>query len=330
MFPRRSTSPLLAVVGASLVMAGCGADPAATADAGDDRLTVLAAFYPLQFAAERVGGDRVTVDNLTAPGAEPHDLELTPQDVGRVSDADLVVLLEGFQPAVDEAVAADGAAAAYDVRADARLDLATAGGHEDEHATDEHATDEHATDEHATDEHAAEGSSDPHFWLDPLRLADVSDALAARLGEIDAAGASQYEANAADLRTELEQLDSEMQAGLTGCTVTELVTSHDAFGYLAERYGFTQVGIRGLSPEDEPSAADLARLSDVVTEHGVTTVYSETLVSPELAETVAAETGASTAVLDPLEGIADDSAGEDYLAVMRANLEVLRAGQGCP
>ncbi|SFT98262.1 zinc transport system substrate-binding protein [Geodermatophilus amargosae] len=324
----------------ALLLAACGSsgdDEAAAADG----VSVEAAFYPLQWAAQRVGGDRVDVSSLTPPGAEPHDLELTPQDVASLSDADLVVYLEGFQPALDDAVVEAGDAA-WDAGAAAGLSLTTTEehGHEDEeeHAEgeEEHAEgeEEHAEgeEEHAEgEEEHAEGEevTDPHFWLDPTRLADVGDALADRLAEVDPDGADTYRDNAAALRTDLEALDAEMEQGLADCAVPTLVTSHDAFGYLAERYGLDVVGISGLSPSSEPSPAQLAEISSLVQERGVTTVYTETLVDPAVAETVAREAGVQTAVLDPIEGLTDESAGDDYLAVMRADLATLQEGQGC-
>jgi zinc transport system substrate-binding protein len=249
----------------------------------------------LQFVAERVAGDRVDVQNLTSPGAEPHDLELTPRDVADLADADLVVYLSGFQPAVDTAVDEQAEDRAYDVARSARL----------------------------------APPSDPHFWLDPLRLADVADALAVRMARLAAADGPVFERNAATLRADLVALDGEFSTGLANCQSADLVTSHSAFGYLAQRYGLTQRGITGLTPEEEPSSGDLAKLTDFVATNGVTTVYSETLVSPAVAETLARETGVRTAVLDPLEGLDDSSAGRDYLEVMRANLATLRDGQSC-
>jgi zinc transport system substrate-binding protein len=298
----------------ALLLAACGSsgDDAAAAE---DGVSVEAAFYPLQWAAERVGGDRVDVSSLTPPGAEPHDLELTPQDVASLSEADLVVYLEGFQPALDDAVVEAGDAA-WDAGDAADLSL-TAAAHEDE-SEEEHAG-------HADEE----GAVDPHFWLDPTRLADVGDALADRLAEVDPDGADTYRDNAAALRTDLEALDAEMQQGLAQCAVTTLVTSHDAFGYLADRYGLEVVGVSGLSPSTEPSPSQLAEISTLVRERGVTTVYTETLVDPAVAETVAEEAGVQTAVLDPIEGLSDESAGDDYLAVMRADLATLQEGQGC-
>ncbi len=303
---------------AVLALAGCGGADDAAAGPGD-RLTVVAGFYPLEWAAQRVGGDRLDVSSLTPPGAEAHDLELAPQDVATVAEADLLVYLRGFQPALDEVATTEAADTAWDAGQVADLSpAAEEPGHEGETA-----------EEHG--EHAEEGGAlDPHFWLDPVRLATVGDALAERLAQADPKGAAAYEQNAAALRAHLEALDAEMQAGLGSCAVDTLVTGHDAFGYLADRYGLEVVGISGLSPSEEPEPAQLAEITALVRERGVTTVYTETLVDPAVAETVAREAGVRTAVLDPIEGLTDESAGSDYLEVMRANLATLREGQSCP
>jgi zinc transport system substrate-binding protein len=320
--PAPRCSAAAAATASLLLLTGCGgSDSSAEAAGVGDRLTVVAGFYPLEWAASRVGGDRLEVSSLTAPGAEPHDLELTPQDVAGVSDADLLVYLSGFQAAVDEAAESQAADHSWDAAGAANLSL-TSEGHDHEHGEEDHAEGE---------EEDAEGeeSTDPHFWLDPTRLADVGDALAAQLTELDPDGAETYEQNAAALREDLESLDQEMSDGLSGCAVDTLVTSHDAFGYLADRYGLEVVGITGLSPNSEPSADQLAEISTLVAERGVTTVYTETLVDPSIAETVASEAGVQTAVLDPIEGLTDQSVGDDYLAVMRANLATLQEGQSC-
>ena len=279
------------VVAVGLTLAGCAQRGAG---ASGSTVAVMTSFYPLQFVTERVAGPAATVRNLTKPGAEPHDLELGPRDVADLGDADLVVYLSGFQPAVDTAVDQQAESTSYDVAPAARLD-----------------------------------AKDPHFWLDPTRLADVGDAVADRLAEADPAGAADFRRNATTLRADLEALDAEMSEGLADCASADLVTSHTAFGYLAERYGLTQRGITGLMPEDEPSSSDLAAIADFVAANEVRTIYAETLVSPAIAETVARETGARTALLDPLEGLDESSQAGDYLAVMRANLATLREGQGC-
>jgi zinc transport system substrate-binding protein len=276
-----------------LLAAGCSTDD------GGDGLQVVAGFYPLEWTAARVGGDLVQVTSLTPPGAEAHDLELAPKDVGAIVDADLLVHLAGFQPAVDEAADTEATDHSWDAGTAADLVPVQDG----------------------------DGAIDPHFWLDPTRLAAVGDALAERLAEIDPEHAATFEQNAADLRTDLESLDEEVSAALADCAVDTLVTSHEAFGYLAEHYGFEMVGISGISPSQEPDPSALAEIADLVRERGVTTVYTETLVDPAVAETVAEEAGVGTAVLDPLEGLTEPD--EDYLGVMRANADILRDGQSC-
>ncbi len=292
----------------------CSSEPSTVAADPDEpeRIDVVAAFYPLQFVAERVGGDAVSVTNLTPAGAEPHELELSARDAGHLQDADVVVYLDGFAPALDDAIH-DVGANGFDVSDAAELDREGGSLHDDGRGGDGDET----------------TSVDPHFWLDPLRLAAVGDAVAVELGTLDPDSADRFTAKAAALRTELEQLDGEFGAGLDECASRDLVTSHEAFGYLAERYGLTQVGISGLSPDTEPSPATLADVADFVGAHDVATIYFETLVDPSIAETVASETGAGTAVLDPLEGLNDPSAGGDYFTVMRTDLATLRVGQGC-
>ena len=314
---------LAALTATALLGAGCSAEGGDSAADGD--VTVLAGFYPLEWTAARVGGERVSVSSLTPAGAEAHDLELAPRDVAAVGEADLLVYLEGFQPALDEAADSEAGNGAWDAGQAAELVEGAAHEHEgEEHAQEEHEGEE----EHAGEEHADE-AVDPHFWLDPTRLAAVGDALADRLAELDPDGAATYEENAATLRADLEALDAEFRTGLADCAVDTLVTSHDAFGYLGERYGLEVIGISGLSPSQEPSAAQQAEIADLVRERGITTVYTETLVDPAVAATVAEEAGVQVAVLDPIEGLTDESAGEDYVQVMRTNLATLQEGQSC-
>jgi zinc transport system substrate-binding protein len=270
-----------------VVAAGCGGGSGTAASAGKEE--VVAAFYPLAFAASEIGGTTVDVKNLTPPGAEPHDLEVSPQDVAAVREADLVLLLgRGFQPQLEDATG-DGD--------NVVLLLDTPG-----------------LEVHSDD--------DPHVWLDPVRYAKVVDRIGQALGSQGAAD---------DLKKRLMDLDSEFRAGLAHCERKEIVTSHEAFAYLAERYGLEQVAITGLSPEAEPEPRRLQDVVDLVRARGVTTVYFETLVSPRIAERVARETGAKTAVLNPIEGLTEDEAamGQDYFSLMRENLAALRAGLEC-
>lgn len=314
-------SRLLGLTAASLALtlvAACGTSGGSGGGSGadDGSLTVAAGFYPLEYAVSQVGGEHVNVQALTKPGTEPHDLELNPRQVGDVARADLVVYEKGFQPAVDDAVKGEATDTAFDVSPDARLDLAA--------TPDDHAGE--SDQEHSQHEAAA---TDPHFWLDPMRYADVGDAIAAELGRRDPANAAAYTTNAEAFRARLTTLDQEFRTALKSCEVKDLVTSHAAFGYLADAYGFTQESISGLTPDSEPSPSALADLVSHIRETGATTVYAETLVSQDVARTLARETGATLAVLDPIEGITTQSAGQDYFSVMRANLATLQAGQEC-
>jgi zinc transport system substrate-binding protein len=315
--------PLTSLLTATVLLAGCG-------QVGDDQAgngrRAVASFYPLAWVTERVAGDDWTVENLTQPGQEPHDLELTIVQTATLEEADLVVLEEGFQPAVD--AAAEGTDAPV-VDVATVVDLLPASGDQDPHAgetEEEHA--EHAGAEESEEEGHDDGDVDPHFWLDPLLVADFADAVADELSEVDPDGAGAYADNAARLRSDLEALDQEYTDGLADCERTTTVVSHQAFAYLG-RYGLDLEPIAGLSPDAEPTAADLARLQDLIAEDGVTTVFSERLVSPKMAQTLADDLGVTTAVLDPIEGLSDETAEEDYLSLMRENLTALQQANGC-
>lgn len=272
------------VVAVAVLVAGCAAE-----GSGGGREQVVASFYPLAFAAQEVGGAGVDVANLTPPGVEPHDLEVSPRDVQRIRSADLVLLLgRGFQPQLERAAGSG---------------------------------------EHVVRLLDARGvdplpNGDPHVWLDPVRFAAVVRRIGAALHR---------ERAAARLVARLRALDARYRRGLAHCARREIVTSHEAFAYVAGRYGLRQVAITGVSPEAEPAPRDLERAVDEVRETGATTVFVEPLFSPRIADTVAREAGAKTAVLNPIEGLTDAEVerGADYVTVMRANLAALRRALAC-
>ncbi|WP_426592487.1 metal ABC transporter substrate-binding protein [Cellulomonas sp. McL0617] len=320
MFSRTSHAPRLAAllvvagsVGMSL-LAGCSADATQGVTAGT--VDVMASFYPLQFVAEQVGGDRVTVRSLTPPGAEPHDIELSPAQVSRLDRADLVVYLSGFQPAVDDAVALTNPAHVVDAAQDTTLMTPSQERTQEVHVGDPLADEP---------EH---GVLDPHFWLDPSRMPPLVDDVARTLTEIDPAGAAQYAANAAALDQRFADLDVAYKTGLTTCTTRSFITSHEAFGYLADRYHLQQIGISGIDPEAEPSPARLAAVERYARKEGITTIFFERLVSPKVADTLADDLGITAAVLDPIEGVADP-AKNDYFSIAEANLDALRTALEC-
>jgi zinc transport system substrate-binding protein len=304
----------LAAVLVAVLAAGACSDGGAEGTAGaDGRPQVVAAFYPLFEAARQVGGDRVDVVNLTPAGTEPHDLELTPREVDRIEGADIVVFLgAGFQPGVEEvAKRSEGAA----IDALDGLTLMPESGEEEGEAGGEHAG----------------NGLDPHVWLDPGLLGRLVERVEAGLAKADPAGKATYAENSAAYRRELGLLDDDFGRRLRDCPRRVVVTAHAAFGYLTRRYGLTQEAIAGLSPESEPDPERLAQLAELVRSTGTTTVFTETLVSPKVAETLAREAGVTTAVLNPLEGLTQTEldAGETYASVMRENLDTLVKALGC-
>ena len=298
----RSLRALPVLAAACLLLTACTAGSQSASGAGTSgQVQVLASFYPLQYVTQKVGGDLVTVSSLTPPGAEPHDVELSPREVRSVGESDLVVYLSGFQSAVDAAIAA----------------------REPAHLVDAADT-VHLVKGHVGQEN---GALDPHFWLDPQRLASLAEPVAAALTAADPAHADSYAANATALTADLTALDAEFTTGLATCERRVIVTSHQAFGYLADRYDLTLVGMSGLDPEAEPSPARLREIGDVVRKEGVTTIFSEQLVNPKVAQTLASDLGITSAVLDPVESLTDPNS--DYRGVMEKNLTVLRAALAC-
>jgi zinc transport system substrate-binding protein len=264
-------------------------------DAGG-RLRVTAAAYPLAEAVRWVGGDRVAVTDLTPPGTEPHDLELTTTQVDRVLDADLAVVVGGgFQPAVE-----DAAARRTGPTLTARRVAGAAG-------------------------------ADPHLWLDPVAMRALVAALSTRLADLDPAHADGYRRRAARADARLRALDRSYAAALGRCERRIVVTTHAAFGRLARRYGFRVASIAGIAPDQEPDPRRLAQLAALVRRSRVPVVFTEELVPPGVARTLARETGVPTEVLSPIEGLtpSERRSGADYWSLMAANLGRLARAMGC-
>ncbi|MGZ4735034.1 MAG: metal ABC transporter solute-binding protein, Zn/Mn family [Acidimicrobiia bacterium] len=286
---------LALLVTLALVGAGCAHSSPKVA-AG--KIGVVAAFYPVAAAAQRVGGSCVQVTNLTPAGAEPNDLELVPDQVDAIQDAKVVFVMgHGFQPAVEKAAAQrDGPT----VRLLDRLDPTS--------------------------------NRDPHVWLDPVRYSKLVDAVTAALVKADPKCRTTFEQNATRYRAEIDQVGRQYAVGLRDCKRHTIVTAHEAFGYLARRYGLTQEGIAGISPDEEPNAQRIADLADIVRRKGVTTIFTEELVSPRVADALAREAGGvKTETLNALEGLTDNeiARGAGWASVMRDNLTKIEAALGC-
>jgi len=312
----RTTVMAVLLVSAALLTA-CGGEES-TGTAADEPLRVAAAFYPLEEAARAIGSERAQVSGLTPPGAGPHDLELKAPQLRALEEADLVVYLgAGFQPAVEDAVR--GLSEGTD-----RVDVLR--------ATPLRAVDAAIPGVRGEiDGETVLDGKDPHVWVDPARFLRVVDAIRDGFVRADPANADAYRRNAAAYRREIEALDRQFAATLGSCATRTLVTSHAAFGYLADRYRLEQAPIAGISPDDEPDSRSLVATARKARADGVRTVFFESLVPPDLARTVAEEIGARTDFLDPVEGLTGEQldAGETYVTTQRANLRRLKKGLGC-
>lgn len=278
-----------------------------TSTVPSSKLQVVTSFYPLYFFASQIAGDKADVSTITPAGVEPHEYELTAQDVLKIERSNLLVLNgNGFE--------------AWGDKIKGNIDLkqtviVTAG------------------EGLITEDVVEEGKKniDPHVWLSPVLAQKMVDKIEVGFVEADPDNASYYQSNAETLKSKLVLLDAEFIQGLTTCTNRNIITSHTAFGYLASTYHLTQVSISGLSPDAEPSPKQLVEVLKFAKETHVKYIFFESLVSPKLSETIAIEIGAQTLVLNPIEGLARDdiALGKDYLSEMRKNLVNLKIALVC-
>lgn len=335
---KRALLTLCAAVSA-FTLAACSGGTGTTGSSGQSDsqgLRVMASFYPLKYLTEQVGGTHVTVTSLTPDGAEPHDLDLSPAMVDSIGRADAVVYLKGFQTAVDEAVEQQSPKTAIDLADTVSLvDAGEGSNHpadeDEEEGESGHEGHSHEGHEeghsHEGHEHHHDMAKDPHFWLDPQRMADAASFIGEQLAAADPANASDYRANASTTADSMRELSETLSNRTASCQSKTFVTAHTAFGYLADRAGLTQVGISGLDPDSSPSAARLQEIAEVVKSQGVTTIFTESLIDPKIAQTLADDLGIGTAVLDPIESQVD--ASKDYTAVMNENIDALAKALNC-
>ncbi len=284
---------------AVLALTGFVAQRRQEKSAPSDALQVTASFYPLAHFAQQVGGDLVSVQNMTPTGSEPHDFDPSPRDVATLYQSKVFIYNGGgLEPWASRVLPDLEKTGEVIVNATQGMQLL---------------------------------AHDPHVWLSPRLAQQQVRAIEQALATTDASHAAMYAKNSDAYIAELEQLDAEFKTGISQCERREIVTSHAAFAYLAQDYGLTIVPIAGLSPDEEPSPARLAEISNFVREHGVTHIFFETLVSPALSQTIAHETGAHILVFNPLEGLTEEdiAQGKSYISVQRENLAAIRTALDC-
>jgi len=317
--PRAALFVSLIALVLSLTLAACS-DPASDSNKRPESsaLSVAAAFYPIEEIVRTVGGDAVAVFGLTPPGEGAHDLQLTASQVTKLGKVHIVFYIgDGFQPGVEKVLSTlpDSVQKVDLLKGLTVLDVVP----------------QLEGTEGETDGEVLASGKDPHVWLDPANMAAMARTVASVLSSVDGIDDSAVLAAADAYVTELEALGAEFDSALANCESRALVTSHRAFEYIAQRVDLRQVAIAGVSPDEEPSAKSLKAIARFADANGVSTIFFETLLPADLARTIADEIGATTDLLDPIEGFSQEDldAGASYLVAQRANLERLRKGLKC-
>ncbi|QQR54626.1 zinc ABC transporter substrate-binding protein [Candidatus Peregrinibacteria bacterium] len=282
--------------------------PACKENVTDEKIDVVATFYPLAYFAQRVGGMHANVNNLVPTGGEPHDFEPSPRQIVEVTEADMALYLgEGFEPWMQDLESELEAKGVVALAVNQKLPLVEGKGEHEE------------------------GIYDPHTWLDPLLAQEIVTLIAKGFIQADPENETVYLANAEALLRELQALHQTYQSVLHTCTENTILTSHNAFTYLAERYDIQTLSVAGLSPEEEPSADRLAQLADFAKAEQSKYIFFETLATPDVAKTLADEASLTPLLFNPIEGLTleEAAAGENYFTLMQSNLSNLKLALIC-
>ncbi|NTW05919.1 MAG: zinc ABC transporter solute-binding protein [Peptococcaceae bacterium] len=294
----------------SLLIAGCGqSNPIKPDLGGDKKLQVYTSIYPIFEFTKQIGGDRISLKNIIPPGSEPHDWEPSPQIIAEILNGDILILSgSGAEPWAGKILDIIDLNKTKVIYAGANVPLMDAK-HNDL----------------KKNQALSNISTDPHIWLDPLNSKIMVNNITDSLIKLDESNKKYYIEKSKAYIQELDKLDQEFLSGLKNTSHREFITSHDAFGYLAKRYGLVQIPIRGLTAEGEPSPADMARIIGVARERKIKYIFFEASVSPKVSETVASEIKGGILALNPLENLSTEelASGKDYLSVMRENLNNL-------
>jgi zinc/manganese transport system substrate-binding protein len=314
-----------------LLLASAAALAFAAPAFAEDKLKVITTFSILGDIVANLGGERIEMTTLVGPDGDAHVFQPSPADAQAVAGAQVIVANGlGFEGWMDRLVEASDTKATLVVASEGVTPIefgaeepSEEAGHED-HAEEGH--EDHA--EEAGDDEHGHGASDPHAWQSPVNVAIYVGNIAKGLTAADPAGAETYAANAAAYIAELDALDAEIRAAVAALPEDRrtVVTSHDAFGYLAAGYGLTFVAPQGLSTESEASAQDVAGLITQIKDAGIGAVFVENIADRRLLDQIASETGAAiggTLYSDALS--AADGPAATYLTMMRHNLSQLTA-----
>lgn len=302
---RKLVKTLSLVLSLSLLfgLVACQTKDKAPAEQNGKKL-IYTTFYPVYDLTKRIVGDKMNVKMLIKSNEEPHSFELKSSDMAALNKADLIVYnganMEGFIKDVEAAVK----------NKEKFLNLSQG------------LTLLEAASDLASANHDA---VNPHTWLSVKNAMEQLDTICRKLSVIDPANKDYYEQNLQKSLKEFKALDDEFTKVLSGIKKKDkcFIVSHAAFNYLAHDYGLKQIAVTGISPEDEPTAAQLKKIADFVKEHGIKTILFEGKTTPKVAETLAKNTGTKTGTIYTLENLTEEEAKLGYIELMRRNLREL-------
>lgn len=300
---------------------GCSGSVGANKGFQDDsKISIVTTIYPVYDFASNVAGDKAEIINLVPAGVEPHDFELSTGDMQLIEQADVFIYNgAGMEHFVDKTLASISNEDLIVVECARDIELLQ--------ATHSHSHEEDSHESEADDEEAHEEEQmDPHTWLNVSNAILEAETIKNALVDMDAANAEYYESNYEVYKEQLIELQDLYVSQLSDLSNDTIVVAHEAFGYLCEEYGLKQEGIEGLTADSEPDSARMKEIIDYCKENEIKVIFFEELVSPKVAETVAAEIGAETMVLNPIEGLTSEQEEEglDYIGLMKENLEALK------
>lgn len=305
---------LLFIIAAT--MFGCNSNNESETKSNES-LKVYTTLYPIQYAIERIAGDSVTVESVYPPGVDAHSYEPTSKDITNIAKSDAFFYLGAGMEAFAETAA--------DALGNQDVALIELGKHEELfHVEESEERDEHAEQNEDHDGHH-HGDHDPHIWIDPIRMLEMSNIIKQELINLNPEQESLYNKNFAKLEEDLLELDQDFKNTLKDKQNNKILVTHAEYGYWKERYGIQQIAINGLSSSSEPSQKELTNIINQAKKSKLKYIIFEQNSSNRLSEVIQQEIGAETAVIHNLAVLTDEDIRnhEDYLTLMKKNLATL-------
>ncbi len=273
----------------------------------NEKIMVVASFYPLYDFAKNVGGDRINVSIMIPAGVEPHEYEPSPSDIIQLTNANLFIYngagLESWAPKLLEGIN--------------NSDLIVVNTSKNISLIDSQDNDV--------------PGSDPHVWLSPVLAKIQVESIKNALIEADPAGKSFYEQNTLTYLNKLDILDTNFRQVFATCKKKDILITHATLAYFCKEYGCNQVPVEGVNAEGEPSPAALAAIIDQAKAKNITTVFVESLINPKSAQTIANDIKGTVAVFNSVHGVTqeEEQNGKNYLSLMQENIKIIKNNLNC-